>query len=73
MNLNSMLRGINFLEPISKNKESLLELVKGQKQKALFVGCSDSKVIPDLILQTNPGGLFALRNVGNFIPPPLHT
>ncbi len=53
-----------------KNKESLLELVKsGQSPKALFIGCSDSRVIPDMMLQTNPGDLFVLRNVGNFVPP----
>jgi len=47
-----------------------LELVKnGQKPKALFIGCSDSRVIPDLMLQTKPGDPFVIRNVGNFVPP----
>lgn len=58
-----------FRTYFKKNKESLQELVKGQKPKALFIGCSDSRVIPDLMLQTNPGDLFVLRNVGNFVPP----
>ena len=59
-----------FRAYFKKNKEDLLKLVKeGQKPRALFIGCSDSRVIPDMMLQTKPGDLFVLRNVGNFVPP----
>ena len=59
-----------FRSYFKKNKESLLELViSGQSPKALFIGCSDSRVIPDMIVQAEPGDLFVLRNVGNFVPP----
>jgi carbonic anhydrase len=59
-----------FRTYFKKNKESLLKLVVGgQTPKALFIGCSDSRVIPDLIVQANPGDLFVIRNVGNFVPP----
>ncbi len=53
-----------------KYEKELLELVhKGQHPKALFIGCADSRVVPNLITQTSPGELFVLRNVGNFVAP----
>lgn len=41
----------------------------GQKPEVLFIGCSDSRVVPDLIVDTKPGDMFILRNIGNFVPP----
>ena len=53
-----------------KYKAEFDKLVKeGQKPKALFIGCSDSRVVPTLITNAKPGELFILRNIGNFVPP----
>lgn len=53
-----------------KHSQELLDLAKhGQNPKALFIGCADSRVIPNLITQTDPGELFVVRNVGNFVAP----
>ncbi|UFH59536.1 carbonic anhydrase [Sulfurovum mangrovi] len=51
-------------------KEDYEALVKhGQAPEVLFIGCSDSRVVPDLILHSKPGDMFILRNIGNFVPP----
>ena len=53
-----------------KSEERFKKLVEdGQNPKALFIGCSDSRVMPAMITGSNVGDLFIVRNIGNFVAP----
>lgn len=49
--------------------EKFKALAHRQTPDALWISCSDSRVVPELVASTDPGDLFVIRNVGNLIPP----
>jgi carbonic anhydrase len=56
-------------EVYPEKKELFGQLAKGQNPEALFITCSDSRIDPNLLVQTEPGELFIIRNAGNIVPP----
>jgi len=58
-----------FLAEVFPAKKSHFHLLsEGQTPAWLFITCADSRVVPDLILGTEPGDLFISRSIGNVVP-----
>jgi carbonic anhydrase len=69
--MQTLVDGIHrFQQNIFSTRKKLFErLVEGQQPLALFITCSDSRVDPELLTQSQPGEIFVLRNAGNIVPP----
>ena len=69
--MQQLVKGVReFLTNIHPKKEGLFrKLGNGQSPHTMMVTCSDSRIDPALITQTEPGELFVIRNAGNMIPP----
>ncbi len=66
INGNKKFKDVSF-PTLENDFENLVKY--GQNPQILFIGCSDSRVLPELIVDSKPGDMFILRNIGNFVPP----
>ncbi|WP_280890010.1 carbonic anhydrase [Streptomyces sp. LBL] len=61
-------RARTFTQRVEGERGEYRKLADGQSPEALFITCSDSRVIPALITDARPGEIFELRNAGNIVP-----
>ena len=66
-----LLRLRNFQEDYFPHHQQRFQdlVAQGQHPKTLFIGCSDSRLVPYLLTGAAPGELFLVRNVGAFVRP----
>jgi carbonic anhydrase len=66
-----LIQGIHHFQNnlFGSQRELFERLAQGQTPEVLFITCSDSRINPNLLTQTEPGELFILRNAGNIVPP----
>jgi carbonic anhydrase len=68
--MNDLVAGfLKFREAAYPERTGLFHhLAHTQAPGALFIACSDSRVVPELLTQQEPGELFVIRNAGNIVP-----
>jgi carbonic anhydrase len=69
--MDRILAGVNTFQRdvYPQNRDLFEQLANSQSPEALFITCADSRIVPNMITQTDPGDLFLCRNAGNMVPP----
>jgi carbonic anhydrase len=69
--MQKLIEGLHYFhDNVFRSQRELFEnLAQAQRPEVLFITCSDSRIVPNLLTQTGPGELFIMRNAGNIIPP----
>jgi carbonic anhydrase len=64
-------RVFNFEKSVYPERSELYGKLasRGQSPKALMISCADSRIVPEHVMQAEPGDLFVCRNAGNIVPP----
>ncbi|AFZ34329.1 Carbonate dehydratase [Stanieria cyanosphaera PCC 7437] len=71
MPLSRIIQGLGEFQTnyFNTHQELFQQLSQGQTPDILLITCSDSRIDPNLLTQTQPGELFIIRNIGNIVPP----
>lgn len=69
--MQKLIEGLQYYQTkiFGSQRELFERLSQGQTPDVLFITCSDSRINPNLLTQSEPGELFILRNAGNLVPP----
>jgi carbonic anhydrase len=55
-------------EVFPERAELFKRLSRARAPTALFVTCSDSRFVPEMVTQWEPSDIFVIRNAGNIVP-----
>ncbi|MFE5704565.1 carbonic anhydrase [Rhodococcus koreensis] len=68
--MNDLAAGVtHFQRDVFPTKADLFaQLATTHRPETLFIGCSDARVVPELITNSEPGELFVIRTAGNLVP-----